>query len=84
MGTGVGGTGTTGISMLGRRFVIGVGDNVVVGFSEFVESVGDSVCIVGVLLDMIDIINDSKQFITKVIVQYCVVRILTYKTIVGT
>ncbi len=69
MGTGVGGTGTTGISMLGRKFVIGVGDDVVVGYSEFVESVGDRVCIVGMLLGMIYIINDSKQLITNVVMQ---------------
>ncbi len=69
MGTGVGGTGTT--SMLGRKFVMGVGDDVVVGYteSEFVESVGGRDCIVGVLLGIIDTINDSKQYITKVVMQ---------------
>ena len=69
MGKGVGGTGTR--SMLGRKFVIGVGDDVVVGYteSEFVESVGGRVCIVGVMLGMIDIINDSKQYIRKVVMQ---------------
>ena len=65
MGTGVGGTGTTGISMLGRRFVIGVGDDVLVGFSEFVESVGNRVSIVGVLLGMIDIIKTESNLSQK-------------------